>query len=106
LIVGSTGEVKAFGKEGTLLGGFADPTFNDESVLLQPGEVVMFFTDGAMDRYDSGTRGLEEHLAAVGSTKEDLNAHDLARSLEEFVVSRRPARWADDLAILTLRVPS
>jgi serine phosphatase RsbU (regulator of sigma subunit) len=105
LVVGPPGEVKAVGKEGTLLGGFADPTFSDESVVLQPGEVVMFFTDGAMDRYDSGTRGLEEHLSAIGAMKEDLNAHELAKRLEEFVVSRRPARWADDLAILTLRVP-
>jgi serine phosphatase RsbU (regulator of sigma subunit) len=104
LIIGSAGEVKSFGREGTLLGGFKDPTFSDESVLLQPGEVVMFFTDGALDRYDTGTRGLEEHLAQVGAAKEDLDAHELAKSLEEFVVSRRPARWADDLAILALRV--
>jgi GAF domain-containing protein len=106
LVVGPAGEVKAFGKEGTLLGGFADATFSDESVLLQPGEVVMFFTDGALDRYDTGTRGIEEHLAEVGAGKEDLNAHDLAKSLEEFVVKRRPARWADDLAILALKVLS
>jgi GAF domain-containing protein len=105
LVVGSAGEVKAFGKEGTLLGGFADATFSDESILLQPGEVVMFFTDGALDRYDTGTRGIEVHLAEVGAGKEDLNAHDLAKSLEDFVVSRRPARWADDLAILALKVP-
>lgn len=106
LVVGSAGEVKAFGKEGTLLGVFEDPTFSDESILLQPGEVVMLFTDGALDRYDTGTRGLEEHLAAVGASKEDLNADELAKSLEEFVVSRRPARWADDLAILAARVLS
>ena len=106
MVIGSAGEVKAFGKEGTLLGGFKDATFSDESVLLLPGEVVMFFTDGALDRYDTGTRGLEEHLAEVGAPKEDLNAHELAKGLEEFVVSRRPAQWADDLAILTLRVPN
>jgi phosphoserine phosphatase RsbU/P len=102
LFLGSTGEVKALGKEGTLLGGVEDPIFADVSVLLEPNDVPMFFTDGAMDRYDSGTRGLEEHLAAIGG-KEDLNAEELADSMVEFVVNRRLARWADDLALLVVK---
>ncbi len=63
----------------------------------------MFFTDGAMDRYDSGTRGVKEQLAAVGSSK-DLKADELANRMEEFVSQRCPARWAEDLALLVLRV--
>jgi hypothetical protein len=63
----------------------------------------MFFTDGAIDRYDSGTRRLEEHLAAIGGT-EDLNAQELADSIVELVVKRRPARWAGDLALLVVKV--
>jgi integral membrane sensor domain MASE1 len=51
LLMRANGEVEEFGKTGTLLGADMDPSLHERSAELEPGEMLLFYTDGLMDAY-------------------------------------------------------
>ena len=53
-----TARCEAVGAPGTLLGVVPDPSFEDRSVELAPGDALVFYTDGVIE--DRGDGGLEE----------------------------------------------
>ena len=58
LLVRPDGAVEPVGAPGTLLGVVPDPSFEDRSVELAPGDALVFYTDGVIeDRGDGGARG-------------------------------------------------
>jgi sigma-B regulation protein RsbU (phosphoserine phosphatase) len=57
LVVRASGEVETVGAPGTLLGVFDSVSLTDSSVSLEPGDLVVFYTDGLTD---SGTVRLEQ----------------------------------------------
>ncbi len=102
----SRGHITALGRPGTLLGVFDDIDVHVVSMLLHPGDVVVFHTDGATDvppphdLDDEAWRALVDAAARAGGPA-DAIAERIQQSLENVLPfeSRN-----DDIALLVLEV--
>ena len=89
---------------GTLLGVFPEVDLSDQTVVLQPGDSLVFVTDGVLEARDD--RGREygfERLADLLSTCTGRSAAGIARRIERAVLDHRGDRADDDMAIVVLR---
>jgi serine phosphatase RsbU (regulator of sigma subunit)/PAS domain-containing protein len=103
LLMHAGGGVEEVGAPGTLLGVVPDPSFEDRSVQLSPGDALVFYTDGVIE--DRGDGGLEESdLAAVLEGCAGAGADAIAARVEEAAVLAQGGHPRDDIAILVLRV--
>lgn len=99
------GTVRAAADPQPLLGVLEDLELYEQTVMLDPGDVLLCVTDGVTERRE-GTRMLgDDGLVEVLSTCTGLNAGAVAarimRAVERFAASAP----SDDMAILALRVP-
>ena len=99
----ATGRVTAVGTPGGLLGLLQGPPITDEELHLEPGDVVVMFTDGLVERRraheffdeESVTPVLGAHLGADADTIADA----VISAANDFAGSQRN----DDTAVLVLR---
>jgi phosphoserine phosphatase RsbU/P len=102
-ILRSNGTIERISRPGMLLGVFTDPDIFDESVRLEPGDSMIFFTDGVIDarRHEEvfGEARLEDVLAECSG----CDAAAIAGRIEETVVGFRTASSPDDMALLVIR---
>jgi serine phosphatase RsbU (regulator of sigma subunit) len=87
------------GHPGSLLGVFEDPSFVERSVVLEPGDSAVFYTDGVTE----GNRErritpdeLADRLAAYGDRPPD----EVAREVERAAIGDNGAMLRDDVAVL------
>ncbi len=99
VLVSRDGAIELIGQHGTALGVFADVELTDRMVTLQPGDAVVFYTDGL-----EGPRiPVEDRVQDLLAGAEGLPAAAVAdRLLQEAGPSTRARR--DDVAIVVLRV--
>ena len=92
------------GSTGTLLGVFGEVDLSDQSVLLQPGDALVFVTDGVLEaRDDHGEQYGWDRLTQLLSTCTGRSAAGIARRIERAVLDHRGERADDDMAIVVLR---
>jgi len=92
------------GTTGTLLGVFPDPELADQSVVLRPGDSLVFVTDGVLEaRDDRGEEFGADRLARLLSTCTGRSAAGIARRIERSVLDHRGDRADDDMAVVVLR---
>ncbi len=103
LVCSGHGTVRETPKTGPLLGAFDDARWEQHEVPLDPGELVLLYTDGVTDvlggRERVGRDRLRALLAAHASDGPTAVLAHLERELQ--ASSARDARW-DDLAALAL----
>ncbi|GLW09926.1 hypothetical protein Misp01_50550 [Microtetraspora sp. NBRC 13810] len=98
------GHVEVVASSQSLLGVFPEVTYEEDTVLLSSGDVLLAVTDGVTERR-SGSRlldddgGLAKLLADCVGLSAQAVAERIRRSVQEFA----PEPSADDLAILVLR---
>ena len=103
LLVRPDGDVVPVGAPGTLLGVVPDPSFEDRSVELSPGDALVFYTDGVIE--DRGDGGLEEEqLVELLSNCAGKGADAIAARVEEEAIRSQGGHPRDDIAVLVLRV--
>jgi serine phosphatase RsbU (regulator of sigma subunit) len=90
------------GHPGSLLGVFEDPSFVERSILLEPGDSAVFYTDGVTE----GNREcritpdeLADRLAPLGHKAPD----EVAREVERTAVGQDGAMLRDDVAVLVMQ---
>jgi serine phosphatase RsbU (regulator of sigma subunit) len=89
---------------GTLLGVFPSVDLSDQRVVLQPGDALVFVTDGVLEaRDDDGQQFGQERLEALLATCAGRSAAGIARRIERSVLDHRGERADDDMAIVVLR---
>jgi hypothetical protein len=88
------------GAAGTLVG-YAPRRRTTETVELGHGDVVVFYTDGLIERRD---RDLREGLASLGREAATVSAADAA-GIGEQILARLGAGAEDDVAVVVVRVP-
>ena len=89
---------------GTLLGVFPEVELADQTVVLQPGDALVFVTDGVLEaRDDHGEEFGSDRLAQLLSTCTGRSAAGIARRIERSVLDHRGERADDDMAIVVLR---
>jgi PAS domain S-box-containing protein len=104
LLLRSDGTVETVGEPGTLLGVVPDPDLEDRAVTLEPGDALVFYTDGVIEgRGDSNVLD-ERRLAELVATCAGTGADAIAARVEEAAVLSQGGRPRDDIAVLVLRV--
>ncbi len=106
LVLRVDGSVERVGQPGTLLGVFPDPQLDDEVVDLEPGDAIVFYTDGVTEERMGDQVFGEEGLVSVLEASSGLDAQAIAGEIGKAVESFRPQQPRDDMAILVLRVKS
>jgi serine phosphatase RsbU (regulator of sigma subunit) len=101
-ILRGDGRVEQFGETGTLLGVYPDPTLADRTAMLEPGELVVFYTDGLMDAH-APERVIERaELERLLRSCAGRSSADVVAAIERTLLAGREPR--DDVAIVVLRV--
>ncbi len=95
--------VREVGGHGPLLGGFADASWRDHALDLEPGGTLMLYTDGITDARNAqgerfGPGRLRQILEDHRKTSSGEILAGLTRKLEEF----QGPTHADDMAVLAL----
>jgi PAS domain S-box-containing protein len=95
------GEVRAVGRIGPLLGAFDHGHWLAASVRLEPGDVMVLYTDGVLDAKGPGDRFGEERLerALTGATSAEDAVERIRSALEDFA----GAEQDDDTAVLAIQ---
>jgi PAS domain S-box-containing protein len=103
LLLRADGLVETVGEPGTLLGVLPDPNFKDHSVSLEPGDALVFYTDGVIE--SRGADPLDEaRLATLLAACFGAGADAIAARVEDAAVAAQSGRPRDDIAVLVLRV--
>lgn len=106
LLVSASGDVRSLGRAGILLGAFPDVTLEDVVVEMQPGESMIFFTDGVTEgRRGDGEFYGDERLAGLAARCAGRTAGETARAICDEVLEFQNGIARDDIAVLVLRRP-
>jgi PAS domain S-box-containing protein len=104
LLLRVDGTVEAVGVPGTLLGVVPDPDLEDRAVTLEPGDALVFYTDGVIESRGDSPVLDERRLAELVGTCAGDGADAIAARVEEAAVLSQGGRPRDDIAVLVLRV--
>jgi PAS domain S-box-containing protein len=104
LLLRADGSVQAVGEPGTLLGVLPDPSFEDRSLALAPGDALVFYTDGVIEGRGGATALDEEGLAHLVAACAGEGADAIAARVEDAAVAAQNGSPRDDIAVLVLRV--
>ena len=95
-----TGEViRLSGRSGPVLGPFEDAVFADTTVQVDPGDVLVMYTDGLVEHLDENVEAGIEHLEAVIAAWPPEALLDC----EALAADVAPAPHSDDLCVLITR---
>lgn len=108
LILRDDGKVAEIVCEGMLLGAVPDPSFGRTECRLEPGELMLLYSDGvtearggASGREIYGEERLVDALASCGG----MQAPSVAERLELLTTEWLAGRPHDDISLLTLQAP-
>jgi PAS domain S-box-containing protein len=104
LLSRADGSVSSLGKLGTLLGTFPNPSLTDAFADLEPGDAVIFYTDGLTEERRAGEAFGEERVVATLRGAKGRSADEIADDLLRAVLTFGPEHPRDDIAILVVRV--
>jgi serine phosphatase RsbU (regulator of sigma subunit) len=94
---------RAAGRPGTLLGAFDGVTYDDDVIDLEPGDVLVLYTDGVTDTRGTHERFGQERLEHALSGLHGSTAEEVAQSLDDAVLAFQDGPQRDDVALLVLR---
>jgi sigma-B regulation protein RsbU (phosphoserine phosphatase) len=97
--------VDTIGVTGTILGMLDTPRLTDTTALLEPGDVVVLYTDGVTEARRDGLFFDDERLTQAVVDLQDLTAQEIADSLMAQVIEFQRGDARDDVAIVVIRVP-
>jgi serine phosphatase RsbU (regulator of sigma subunit) len=104
LLLRAGGELERLQPKGTLLGAFPEVELDELHTLLHPGDLVLFYTDGATDVRARGNplgEGfVEERLVACAGA----SAADCVQRVQQALVDVQNGGLDDDLALLAIKV--
>jgi serine phosphatase RsbU (regulator of sigma subunit) len=98
MVVRAGGEVEEVHTSGGLVGFFTRQAFEEGAISLQPGDAIVIFTDGLIDKTD-GTASLRELLSGAAG----MSAEEITKRLEVAAIAGREALH-DDVVAVTIRV--
>ena len=104
-ILASTQTTEPIGAPGTLLGIFDNVQFHPATMTLNPGDVVVFYTDGATDVHPPHALDQAQFARLVEHSVSAPTAQAIADQVQEALDAILPfTSRNDDIALLVLRV--
>jgi phosphoserine phosphatase RsbU/P len=100
-LIRADGDVCQVGRPGTLLGSFNDPELHDTALDLCPGDTLVSYTDGLIERRGQTIDAGEAAVRGVLADTLGSSAAEIAARLEADVLDRRDVE--DDVAIVVIR---
>jgi serine phosphatase RsbU (regulator of sigma subunit) len=104
LLIRRDGTVEEAGTPGTLLGIYEHVQLSDLTVALEPGDAVVFHTDGVTEERLEGHMFGEERLLELLRSSAGMSAAGIADRVERAVLEFKPGPPADDVAVIVLRL--
>jgi PAS domain S-box-containing protein len=105
LVLRAGGALEPVSSPGRMLGVAADPDLVAADLVLDPGDLLLLYTDGVLDARTSretfGERRLRDALAACAGQPPAV----VLATIDEAVRAFAPGRARDDKALMALRVP-
>ena len=105
LILRRDGAVETMSVTGTLLGMFAGLSFEPGAARLDPGDLALFFTDGATEARSQDSILGDDGVATLLSVQAGKTAAEVVSSMEAEIVAFQQGSPRDDLALIAVRVP-
>jgi PAS domain S-box-containing protein len=104
LLLHPDGTVEDIGEPGTLLGVLPDPNLADRSLVLSPGDALVFYTDGVVEGRGAIATFDEDGLRRLLAECAGAGADAIAARVEDAALSAQDGQPRDDIAVLVLRV--
>jgi sigma-B regulation protein RsbU (phosphoserine phosphatase) len=102
LVVRAGAGAEELGQHGTLLGVFPDPLIEEASTVLEPGDMLVLYTDGLLEAHAPARMvTVAEMIEQLGGTS-PRTAQQAIDALLELVEFDDPVR--DDIAMLAARI--
>ena len=103
---GGTGQISYLDKGGMLLGIFDFAEFESDTVFLEQGDLIFFYTDGLTEAESAdGEMYEEERLVAFLNENAHLTADQICANVEEeLVVFSGKEQRADDLTMIVFKI--
>jgi serine phosphatase RsbU (regulator of sigma subunit)/PAS domain-containing protein len=105
VLVRADGSVTEVGRPGSLLGVGVDLELHDVDVDLGHGDVMVFFTDGIVERHEGRNFFDDDGLVRAVRAVRDLDAPAIAVAIEEGARAFAEGEPRDDMAVVVLKVP-
>lgn len=97
------GAVEAVNAEGTIIGSFEDQQYSTKTVTLEPGDTIVFYSDGMTDLLTrEGWLGVEGVSAALRD--QEIRSAQEAVNLLRMLIRANNQPLRDDLVVLAVRV--
>jgi anti-sigma regulatory factor (Ser/Thr protein kinase) len=96
------GEVSPIGRGGTILGILQDPSLEDDVIELEPGDTVLFYTDGLTDAHAPARMLSTEELSAELAKCGGMSPPEVAACIEALALGGSDSPPRDDIAIVVL----
>jgi serine phosphatase RsbU (regulator of sigma subunit)/anti-sigma regulatory factor (Ser/Thr protein kinase) len=96
------GTVETLGSSGTILGIMDDPPLTDRQVALEPGDTVVFYTDGVTDAHAPERMLSHEQLAAALEECSGKSPAEVANHIEALALGGIDGPPRDDIAIVVV----
>jgi len=106
LIFDPKGEFRRLEKGGLILGVMDDYSYQEEKTTLEPGEMILLFTDGITETFNERNEQFEEErLVKVVQESLDLGAKEISqRVLNEVIAFQGNLPQSDDLTLVVVKI--
>jgi len=99
----ATGEIESLQTTGPAVGALIEAEYAVESTAFEPGDMLIFYTDGATEVRSEGKFLGTEGLQEIVSEQIRKNAEDLPAAILEAVRNYASGHLRDDVAILVIK---
>jgi PAS domain S-box-containing protein len=104
LVLRAGGRVETAGRPGTLLGIVDDPEISEETLVLEPGDALVLFTDGVIEATAADREIGPDRLAGFLASCAGSGAARIAEAVERQALATQGRLPRDDVAVVVARV--
>jgi serine phosphatase RsbU (regulator of sigma subunit) len=99
-----SGETVLLKSDSPVLGVFGEADYQDSEERLNPGDLLLLYTDGLTEARSGSNFFGEEHLLELLASLRDVGASAIPESLYQHVLEYSGGRLSDDLVILAIQL--
>lgn len=105
ILLRESGELQYLNEGGMALGIFANSTYEENSILLKSGDIVLFYTDGVTEVKDENDIEFNEQrlIDAARETRDKPAARIIEYIVDQTEKFKKDSKFIDDLTLIVLK---